>query len=102
MPSRCIFFLSAFRAWSTLLSRTRTCTLAPWLLLGRVKAKAPKTGALSRGALAEKTLRVHSCRSDRAFLHGTPGLNRSSHRYIFEKRFRFLERARIRRPLHQP
>src|SRR5262249_12195330 len=26
MPSRCIFFLSALRAWSTLLSRTRTCT----------------------------------------------------------------------------
>src|ERR1044072_9291252 len=25
MPSRCIFFLSALRAWSTLLSRTRTC-----------------------------------------------------------------------------
>src|SRR3979490_3568987 len=26
MPSRCIFFFSALRAWSTLLSRTRTCT----------------------------------------------------------------------------
>ncbi len=25
MPSRCIFFFKAFRAWSTLLSRTRTC-----------------------------------------------------------------------------
>src|SRR5215472_4861217 len=25
-PSRCIFFFSALRAWSTLLSRTRTCT----------------------------------------------------------------------------
>src|SRR5579862_6275927 len=29
MPSRCIFFFSALRAWSTLLSRTRTCTRAP-------------------------------------------------------------------------
>src|SRR6516165_1272594 len=26
MPSRCIFFFSALRAWSTLLSRTKTCT----------------------------------------------------------------------------
>src|ERR1039458_3040971 len=26
MPSRCIFFFSTLRAWSTLLSRTRTCT----------------------------------------------------------------------------
>jgi hypothetical protein len=25
MPSRCIFFFSTLRAWSTLLSRTRTC-----------------------------------------------------------------------------
>src|SRR5208282_1078238 len=29
MPSRCIFFFSALRAWSTLLSRTRTCTHPP-------------------------------------------------------------------------
>src|ERR1700761_4363819 len=27
MPSRCIFFFSARSAWSTLLSRTRTCTV---------------------------------------------------------------------------
>src|SRR6516225_7704846 len=26
-PSRCIFFFNALRAWSTLLSRTKTCTL---------------------------------------------------------------------------
>src|ERR1035437_6360569 len=26
MPSRCIFFFSTLRAWSTLLSRTSTCT----------------------------------------------------------------------------
>jgi hypothetical protein len=26
MPSRCIFFFSTLRAWSTLLSRTKTCT----------------------------------------------------------------------------
>src|SRR5476651_2069488 len=32
MTSRCIFFFSAFRACSTLLSRTRTCTLAPSLV----------------------------------------------------------------------
>src|SRR4029079_1196941 len=74
MPSRCIFFLSALTAWSTLLSRTRTCTLAPWLLLGRVTAKAPKTGALSRAALAEKALRVHSCRSGGGFCTGRRGL----------------------------
>src|SRR5208282_1428250 len=30
MPSRCIFFFSALRAWSTLLSRTRTCTHPPF------------------------------------------------------------------------
>jgi hypothetical protein len=26
MPSRCIFFFSTLRAWSTLLSRAKTCT----------------------------------------------------------------------------
>jgi len=31
MPSRCIFFLRARSAWSTLLSRTSTCTLIPFL-----------------------------------------------------------------------
>src|ERR1035437_611959 len=60
MPSRCIFFLSAFRAWSTLLSRTRTCTLAPSLFRGRVEVESPAiTGLLSRAAIAEKGLRVH-------------------------------------------
>jgi hypothetical protein len=29
-PSRCIFFFKTLRAWSILLSRTRTCT-RPWL-----------------------------------------------------------------------
>src|SRR5450756_132245 len=60
MPSRCIFFLSALRAWSTLLSRTRTCTLAPSLFRGRVEVESPAiTGLLSRAAIAEKGLRVH-------------------------------------------
>src|SRR5450631_1886561 len=60
MPSRCIFFLSALRAWSTLLSRTRTCTRAPWLFKGRVRVESPVIlGLLSRAAIAEKGLRVH-------------------------------------------
>src|SRR3984885_15764791 len=35
MPWRCIFFFSALRAWSTLLSRTRTCTRAPFAVGSR-------------------------------------------------------------------
>src|SRR5690606_3094175 len=34
-PSRCIFFLRARRAWSTLLSRTRTCTAVGSPFAGR-------------------------------------------------------------------
>src|SRR6516225_7736918 len=29
-PSRCIFYFNALRAWSTLLSRTKTCTPIPF------------------------------------------------------------------------
>src|SRR5262249_19066101 len=34
-PSRCIFFFNALRAWSTLLSRTKTCTLDSFWIRGR-------------------------------------------------------------------
>src|SRR5215831_16485450 len=65
MPSRCIFFFSAFRAWSTLLSRTRTCTLAPSLLLGRVKAKAPQFGGFESGGSSRKGVKspLEHCKS---------------------------------------
>src|SRR6185437_9234539 len=65
MPSRCIFFFSALRAWSTLLSRTSTCTLAPSLMPGRIRGskgrKSPENRLSSRAALAEMDLRVHNC-----------------------------------------
>src|SRR5271165_7069985 len=50
MPSRCIFFFSTLRAWSTLLSRTRTCTRRSSsieLLMG-LMAKTP--GPLAHGS----------------------------------------------------
>src|SRR3954469_22594516 len=52
MPSRCIFFFSALRAWSTLLSRTRTCTNAPLLVPGLNWGRTgPEIGLLeSRGS----------------------------------------------------
>src|SRR6478752_5291440 len=65
MPSRCIFFFSALRAWSTLLSRTSTCTLAPSLMPGRIRGskgrKSPENRLSSRAVLAEMDLRVHNC-----------------------------------------
>src|SRR6185437_2057356 len=39
MPSRCIFFFSALRAWSTLLSRTRTCTHALFVCAKSVRSE---------------------------------------------------------------
>src|SRR5882762_2230081 len=62
MPSRCIFFLSALRAWSTLLSRTRTCTPdssrlilpdAAWSEPGVLPPLMRSRGLPSRGAIAE-------------------------------------------------
>src|SRR5215469_1273496 len=52
MPSRCIFFFSALRAWSTLLSRTRTCTRAPFAVgsLGLLNG----VGRCARTALARR------------------------------------------------
>src|SRR4051794_15312872 len=70
MPSRCIFFLSALRAWSTLLSRTRTCTrlsfCGSW---GRtengVPAREQPLGAdeslPGRADLTEQRGKVHRC-----------------------------------------
>src|SRR5262249_14703108 len=69
IPSRCIFFFSAFRAWSTLLSRTRTCTLAPSLLVRQVKVKPQEREASGRAPLAEKALRVHSSNPEREAQH---------------------------------
>src|SRR5690606_40797422 len=40
---RCSFFLRARRAWSTLLSRTSTCTCVPVFHLMCVKPSGPKT-----------------------------------------------------------
>ena len=83
MPSRCIFFLSAFRAWSTLLSRTRTCTLAPSLMFRRVKAKAPQNGGFESRGSSRKGLKSPFARCRRTlsrchFLLWEQGLARAS------------------------
>src|SRR5215468_3791466 len=67
MPSRCFFFLSALRAWSTLLSRTRTCTLAPKLMFRRIKAKAPQNGGFESGGSSRKGLKSPFGRCRQAF-----------------------------------
>src|ERR1700704_6118963 len=70
MPSRCIFFFSTLRAWSTLLSRTRTCTRCP--LRSRVDGPG---GGRTDGQVARATgvqicrMRVpHPCTNQRRFL----------------------------------
>src|SRR6185312_12872456 len=60
MPSRCIFFLSALRAWSTLLSRTRTCTFAPSLWPVGLGSNSAQGGRSSRAAVTENPPGVHA------------------------------------------
>src|SRR3974377_39083 len=68
MPSRCIFFLSALRAWSTLLSRTRTCTLLPLAKDPAGYEGSPPGRSNDRarlqvgGGIPETGGSVHSCR----------------------------------------
>ena len=52
-PSRCIFFFSTLRAWSTLLSRTRTCMRRPFDRTvdgpGSGRTDAKSSGLLAHG-----------------------------------------------------
>src|SRR5579885_3173633 len=67
MPSRCIFFLSALRAWSTLLSRTRTCTKHP-LTVGQ----SGIWGLLATGKMASTQRQARGCiRSNLKCPHAT-------------------------------
>src|SRR5437660_2120429 len=65
MPSRCIFFLSALRAWSTLLSRTRTCTRRSFF--DRVPRWGGPIQSTRRGCAAAE--RAASSAADLKFLH---------------------------------
>src|SRR5882724_3660025 len=90
MPSRCIFFLSALRAWSTLLSRTRTCKRSVpsgscarpsrgWIgfvdeELGTGK-RVPLGGGrilAGRGDLPERLEKVHRWWRERSYFTGGP------------------------------
>src|SRR5262249_20963246 len=61
MPSRCIFFLSALRAWSTLLSRTRTCTRhtsSKWIFERSVDGSGRRAhGTMAIGPAFSRTVR---------------------------------------------
>src|SRR6516165_678373 len=50
-PSRCIFFFNALRAWSTLLSRTKTCT---WSSFSK-RLIGPTAKPLGPSAYADRT-----------------------------------------------
>src|SRR6478609_5186965 len=81
MPSRCIFFFSAFSAWSMLLSRTMICKGCSWQLRGSVGSYQTAFFLSTAGRLNRPWDRPTGAGAGAAIQQEYPHLSRSSGKF---------------------